>query len=300
MCHNSGLRTFCPGGEIGRLRGLKIPRRKACRFESGPGHHLITQVNHKPRTLSNVAGFLLPSVLPALIALYMSSSETNPDALIATSSPLQEPKQAKRHTSNRQDVLPVLDSLASLYPHLFGTRFLPMKRGIFQELLLAHPEALAKDTLKSALAMHTRSTRYLNCVAEGTARFDLAGQAAEPLAPEHKYQAMMEVFKRRQSRSQEDLMPVLVKKLVDAIERSGLNPEAYDILVRSRDDTANAALDQALVIVKGAAAKDEALLRALEKSGQTVQAFADMYGLDPRAVQRTVDRAALVQANPQA
>ena len=27
-----------PGGEIGRRSGLKIPRRKACRFESGPGH----------------------------------------------------------------------------------------------------------------------------------------------------------------------------------------------------------------------------------------------------------------------
>src|SRR3546814_20368613 len=30
----------CPGGEIGRRRGLKIPRRKACRFDSGPGHQL--------------------------------------------------------------------------------------------------------------------------------------------------------------------------------------------------------------------------------------------------------------------
>ena len=32
------LRT-CPGGEIGRHRGFKIPALKACRFESGPGHH---------------------------------------------------------------------------------------------------------------------------------------------------------------------------------------------------------------------------------------------------------------------
>ena len=32
------LRT-CPGGEIGRHRGFKIPAHKACRFESGPGHH---------------------------------------------------------------------------------------------------------------------------------------------------------------------------------------------------------------------------------------------------------------------
>ncbi len=29
-----------PGGEIGRRRGLKIPRRKVCRFESDPGHHI--------------------------------------------------------------------------------------------------------------------------------------------------------------------------------------------------------------------------------------------------------------------
>ena len=28
----------CPGGETGRRKGLKIPRREPCRFESGPGH----------------------------------------------------------------------------------------------------------------------------------------------------------------------------------------------------------------------------------------------------------------------
>ena len=31
----------CPGGEIGRRRGLKIPRRKVCRFESDPGHQIL-------------------------------------------------------------------------------------------------------------------------------------------------------------------------------------------------------------------------------------------------------------------
>ena len=33
-----------PGGEIGRRRGLKIPRRKACRFDSGPGHQQFKTV----------------------------------------------------------------------------------------------------------------------------------------------------------------------------------------------------------------------------------------------------------------
>lgn len=29
-----------PGGEIGRRKGLKIPRLRSCRFESGPGHQV--------------------------------------------------------------------------------------------------------------------------------------------------------------------------------------------------------------------------------------------------------------------
>ena len=32
--------AYRPGGEIGRRRGLKIPRRKVCRFESDPGHQI--------------------------------------------------------------------------------------------------------------------------------------------------------------------------------------------------------------------------------------------------------------------
>ena len=41
LCHNHKLDIYCPGGEIGRRRGLKIPRRKACRFDSGPGHQTV-------------------------------------------------------------------------------------------------------------------------------------------------------------------------------------------------------------------------------------------------------------------
>lgn len=37
--HYNGNFFTGPGGEIGRRRGLKIPRRKVCRFESDPGHH---------------------------------------------------------------------------------------------------------------------------------------------------------------------------------------------------------------------------------------------------------------------
>ena len=39
IAHLSSIIAHMPGGEIGRHRGFKIPAHKACRFESGPGHH---------------------------------------------------------------------------------------------------------------------------------------------------------------------------------------------------------------------------------------------------------------------
>lgn len=203
----------------------------------------------------------------------------------------QSNKQAGRAHAKRQDVFPVLDKLAALYPHLFGAKFLPMKRGIFQDLLTAHPDVFEKDALKAALAMHTRSTRYLSCVADGHVRHDLLGQAVEPMAPEHVHHALLEVFKRRQTRSNDDLTPVVVERIVQAIEASGLGVDAYADLVRGRDEAGNAALDQAMAVAKAAAAKSEALLRAFNNSGQSVQDFADMYGMDAAQVQRTIDRA---------
>jgi len=187
--------------------------------------------------------------------------------------------------------LAVLEQLAGLYPHLFGETFLPLKRGIFQDLQAAHPDVFERDALKAALAFHTRSTRYLTVVASGQQRHDLLGQAVEPMAPEHVHHAVLEVFRRRQNRSREDLGPKLRERIIQAFEASGLSKADYAELVRSRDEAANALLDEALSEAASRLAKDEALLRAFEASGQTVEAFADMYGMNPRTAELTLERA---------
>ena len=188
-------------------------------------------------------------------------------------------------------VPPVLEQLAELYPGLFGAVFLPLKRGIFEDLMQAHPGVLDREALKAGLAIHTRSTRYLQSVAAGLQRHDLAGQAVEAMAPEHVHHALMEVFRRRQARGGEDLRPKLVSRLIQAFEASGLSREDYAARVRGRDETANAVLDEALTEAAARRAKDEALLRAFEGSGQAVDAFAAMYGLDPRAAAQVLERA---------
>ncbi len=191
----------------------------------------------------------------------------------------------------RDVALPVLEQLASWYPKLFGAVFRPLKRGIFQDLMLAHPTALERESLKVALALHTRSTRYLSAIANGDRRHDLHAQAVEDMAPEHVFQALVEVSRRRQARSSEDLAPRLRERMAQAFEASGLARDAYAALVRSRDDLVNTILEGALADAAQRSAKDEALLRAFETSGHTVEVFADMYGIDPRLAGRMLDRA---------
>ena len=195
----------------------------------------------------------------------------------------------------KPDVFPVLEKLAALYPPLFGAVFLPLKRGIFQDLLEMHPDAFERDGLKAALSLHTRSTRYLTAVASGEQRHDLQGQPVEAMAPEHVHHALLEVFRRRQTRSKEDLRPKLIARMVQACEATGLAPAAYAELVRSRDEAANAVLDEAMVELEARAAKTQALLQAFKASGKTVDEFADMYGMDPRSVSRMLARAPTAQ-----
>ncbi len=188
---------------------------------------------------------------------------------------------------------PLLEQLAAWHPVLFGANFLPLKRGIFQDLMDAHPDAMAQEDLKAALAQHTRSTRYLTAMAAGQQRHDLQGQPVEALAPEHVYHALQEVFRRRQNRTPapQDLRPKLVARIQQAFEASALSREDYVTLVRGRDENANAALDEAMAQAAARSAKDEALQRAFAASGQPdVAAFADMYGMDVRTVQAALAR----------
>jgi ProP effector len=127
-------------------------------------------------------------------------------------------------------------------------------------------------------------------VAAGLPRHDLDGNPVEPVAPEHVHHAILEIFRRRQARSREDLRPRLMPRLIQAIEASGLSREDYAALVRVQDEATNALVDEALAEMAVQAAKREALLRAFEASGKTEAEFADMYGMKPAEVTATLAR----------
>lgn len=186
---------------------------------------------------------------------------------------------------NRFDLAqPVLETLFQLYPKLFGPHFLPLKVGIFQDLMAAHPDVFKRDDLKLALGVHTRSTRYLQAVASGLPRHDLLGQAVEPAAPEHVFLSLVEVFKRRQARTQEDLLPKLQRQLAVAYEKSGLARADYLARLGTPEAAVSAVLDEAIQEVEQRRARHAALARAYQASGKTPEEFAAMFGADVREV----------------
>jgi ProP effector len=195
-----------------------------------------------------------------------------------------QPKAAK----GPRPAFAVLERLFQLYPKMFGARFLPLKLGVYQELLALHPDQFKKEDLKVALGIHARSTRYLEAVAAGHKRHDLNGVPVEDVAPEHVHHAIMEVFRRRQARSKEDLRPWLRSRLVQAIEASGLARDAYLELINPKDELGIAALDEAFADIAEQAAKREALRRAYQASGKSAEEFAEMYGMDLKTVKRAL------------
>ncbi len=208
-----------------------------------------------------------------------------------------EPKRKQHAPRQAREVNPVLEKLFELYPNLFGAKFLPLKLGIFHDLLARHPEVFKKDELKLAMGQHARSTRYLECVAAGLARHDLDGVAVEPVAPEHVHHAILEVFRRRQARSKDDLRPRLRVLLKQAIENSGLALDDYAARVRVQDEATNALLDDAMAELKAEAAKREALMTTFKASGKTEAEFADMYGMDLKLVSSVLARVRAEEAS---
>lgn len=189
---------------------------------------------------------------------------------------------------------PVLEKLFELYPQLFGHRFVPLKLGIFQELMAQHPNVFKRDDLKLALGVHTRSTRYLQSVAAGTPRHDLQGMPVEPLAPEHVFLSVIELFTRRQARTAEDLRPKLHAQLVVAYEQSGLLRADYLARIGTLTEDIGRVLEEAIVQVDQQRARRTALVMAFEASGKPIAEFADMFGISVRDVKTALSAAGRV------
>lgn len=198
-------------------------------------------------------------------------------------------RRKNQPSQSRSSIYPTLEKLCTLYPALFGARFVPLKLGIFQDIQADQAGVFEKEELRAALGLHTRSLRYLECVAVGVARHDLQGNPVEPVATGHIHHAIIEVFRRHQARTPDDLRPELQRRLADAIEASKLSREDYLACAQTQDEALLALLDGAFTELDARTARREALLRAYASSGlQSAAAFADQYGCGVAAIEEAL------------
>lgn len=210
------------------------------------------------------------------------------ETVVATA---EQAEPSVNQKNGRRPANATLERLFTLYPSLFGSRFRPLKLGVFQELLARHPERFSRAELKTALGLHARSTRYLEAVAAGEPRHDLEGQPVEAVAPEHVHHAIAEIYRRRQTRGRTDATVWLKQRLLGAIDACGLSREAYLARTRSTDPAVQQAVEEAFAQCDERNARAEALLRAFEASSNDVSAFAAMYGMEPSKARQELDRA---------
>nr|WP_145545630.1 ProQ/FINO family protein [Variovorax boronicumulans] len=196
----------------------------------------------------------------------------------------QPGRQGQQQRPQGRPVHPLLEQLAELHPALFGARFRPLKLGTFQDLMERHAGLFDPAALKEALGQHARSSRYLESLARGDQRHDLDGHPVAPLALDHQHHALVELFKRRQARSKEDLQPALRARVRALFVQSGLDRAGYSAAVKVNPDTLAALLDAADQDQAADIARREALLRAFELGGLSETVFADQYGLAPEDV----------------
>ena len=203
----------------------------------------------------------------------------------------QPTTEARRARKPQRPIHPALHTLFELYPKLFGARFLPLKVGVYDELMAAHPDRFSAEDLKGALQQHTRSNRYLEAVASGLERHDLQGQPVEPVAPEHVHHAIVELYRRKAATPQEPAARTrAVQQLVAAIDRSGLGREGYrERFGLGGHESTRVLLEEALDVVGQRSARQEAMKRAYAASGKSVEEFAEMYGMAADEVRRLVE-----------
>jgi sRNA-binding protein len=88
--------------------------------------------------------------------------------------------------------------LAEHFPALFGAGVVkPVKLRIQADIQQRAPSVFTKKALSLFLHRHTTGSAYLRALLSAETRFDLDGQPAGEIAPEHKEAARVEVERRR-------------------------------------------------------------------------------------------------------
>jgi|GEM_PF-4293325 len=175
--------------------------------------------------------------------------------------------------------------IRNLYPEIFGSSIRPLRVGILQDLVAAHPDQIS--VLKVFLRKHTSRQDYLMAVASGGPRYGLHGAVSGEVAESEQAHAnaLLRKLKIKQT------SPIDIRKrsfLLKSFEASGLKRRQF----AESQGIEISQLDLELSKAENERAERRAqrlhLVEAFERSGLSPEDFANREKISVGKLERTV------------
>lgn len=139
--------------------------------------------------------------------------------------------------------------LKQLFPALFGGAPKPIKLRIQSDIEQRAPGRFTRQALTAFLRRHTGTTAYLNALLRATQRFDLDGQPAGDLSPEHRAAAELALKERRERQRQREAEMEAARRwradLLRDWQRSNFSRANFCALKEIAESALDALLEQA-------------------------------------------------------
>jgi sRNA-binding protein len=161
-----------------------------------------TVTDTPPQTAPDAAPLSTPELPPAPAEVSATQTTTADESSVpaADGSPPVQNNVSEAAVGAREPGLSPAQTaarLAELFPALFGNTPLPIKLRIQTDIQQRAPGVFTKKVMSIVLSRHTTTTPYLKALVAHSQRFDLDGQPAGEIAPEHKQAAADELARRR-------------------------------------------------------------------------------------------------------
>ncbi len=172
--------------------------------ESSPPPSPATETPAEPPLPSDTPAVPEATASPEVPAEPPAEATADAPAEVLADAPVEPKTEPAADTTATAPARPELSGadcarlLAEQFPALFGPGVVkPVKLRIQADIQQRAPGVFTKKALSLFLHRHTTGSAYLRALLASETRFDLDGQPAGEIAPEHKEAARVEVERRR-------------------------------------------------------------------------------------------------------
>ncbi len=182
--------------------------------------------------------------------------------------------------------------LRNIYPTIFKT-VVPLKIGIFHDLLAAHQDELPRGKLYGFLGRHTSTVAYLSAVAKGGPRFAMDGSIFGEVTEDERLHALGKLDEiRKEEEESGDLARKKRSELRKAFAASGLKAKPYAEAIGMDLPLFNRVMERAKSEHAERQAKRQNLVAKFKTSGLGESEFAASQKMSVAALKRAIQKVA--------